>query len=340
MEPLSTPSPPRSPRDEEKAIFELSNQMDQLAMDSYHPCSDEAEQWLERVVEYIRKRSLALEPKGTDITVDPYPLRRMISHLCSSDFNGKSEQDPADWLREVFNCLSTSYTWKQFDERFPIHPLISALFRVEKEFASTESDWMLSLRPPQHFLTTVTEASQTTSQQQITVTDLINHAFRPEVVSTGCPAREKATSVQKLWYGLARLPEHLILRFDRTPFSNKISVSGTNKLGYHVAVEPELDLAILAGGIEKRSLYKIRTVIQHRGSTMDSGHYFAFTHNDEAVRLIRAGTSSYTRRVSAETSYLAFYERIGDWGHRLFCKTLFRNAQRWDEYLGDCSSTG
>jgi ubiquitin carboxyl-terminal hydrolase 16/45 len=121
--------------------------------------------------------------------------------------------------------------------------------------------------------------------------------------------------------GIAKLPEFLIIRCHRGT-DGHLDKDGNwvvPYLKYQLKLERTLDMTEYAVNDTTRTKYVLRGIIKHRGESLNSGHYVAYTEgsggnwwecNDENIKKIKFEDIEKT----VGLTYVLFYQRLPETG--------------------------
>lgn len=257
-----------------------------------------------------------------DEAVNPHYLQLLLAMTGRANFDGRAQQDAAEWLREMLNCLAEGHRYVDQLEGPQLedarHKLVDSLFRADTAasclclnsecgaewWSSDENDWTLNLRNDQNTMTT-------------TIGDLLQARGEvqdvPDFQCDICGQR----GIKKWFRGIWQFPENLIIRFDRTRvMGERDGRLITRKLRYTVELEEELDFEELDVSKVGRFIYSLSTIVKHYGKRIKSGHYVSYTQTRDGTwwrcddqRVIK---SSFRKALEDPGDvYLAFYQRLG-----------------------------
>ncbi|MES1919906.1 hypothetical protein MHBO_001651 [Bonamia ostreae] len=147
------------------------------------------------------------------------------------------------------------------------------------------------------------------------VQDMLNSYFQPKMADFSCEkCKNNSVLIKQEIY---QNPRILVLHFKRFCFEKQNGqYFRAIKLHNSVQIDRKIDLANFSQKMGQKNRYDLRSVIHHRGQTVESGHYVAdvlagkdknwFCFDDENVQNIDVSTLDQKDR--RKSCYILFYE--------------------------------
>ncbi|KAF2794769.1 cysteine proteinase [Melanomma pulvis-pyrius CBS 109.77] len=211
-------------------------------------------------------------------SLDPSRFQSLFAKARNHNLDGKREEDAASYLEQLLSCLdceSIEDTYKLYHHFRGNCPNKNCGSNISVD--SDEDGHILSLNKPAPWLVPIRSGGGRAGPSSHTNLRKLLHEKLFEVQTPLCQ-RCKLHKIQRVWKGLHSAPKTMIMKFERSGLDG-------SKEGFDYALDlpNSIDMKDYLPTSTRKTRYSLSTVIKHRGPSMDSGYYVAYSKTDDGL---------------------------------------------------------